>query len=55
VHLSRVLRSLVGSLLGALMVAFGVGYIFGLGWSLIVGGAAMVLYFLLVYNVDEPT
>jgi hypothetical protein len=48
------MRARLAVFVGVILVAVGVGYMFGLGPALIVGGAAVSIYALLLYDVDEP-
>jgi hypothetical protein len=53
VRVSRIIRARVGYSTGVITAAAGVGTVFGAGWALIVGGAAMAASFLLLYDIDE--
>jgi hypothetical protein len=41
-------------LLGLASVAAGVGYQLGVGWGVAVGGAGLIAWALLLFDVDEP-
>jgi hypothetical protein len=49
---SRVARARVGYAAGLTTSAWGVGVLWGFGWTLIVGGIACSVSFLLLYDVD---
>lgn len=54
VRLNRVIRARLGYFLGALVIAAGVYFISGLGWSLVAFGVATMAAFVWLYDVDEP-
>ena len=54
VKVSRRKRAELGTGAGLVLVAAGVYLVLGLGWALIVVGAAILALFLTVYDVDEP-
>lgn len=51
---SRIARARAGYATGMLTASWGVGVLFGLGWSLLVGGVVASWSFLHLYPVDEP-
>lgn len=53
--MSREVRARAGFYVGVLLIALGVGYQLGVGWGLAVLGAGVVVGFVWLYNVDEPT
>ena len=52
--LSRLTRVRLGYAAGLAVTAWGVGVLFGFGWSLLVGGVVTSWSFLHLYPVDEP-
>ncbi len=51
---SRVARARAGYAGGVLSSVWGVGVLWGVGWSLLLGGVAASVSFLVLYPVDEP-
>lgn len=50
--MSRPRRALLGLLVGAAGIVAGSYLLFGLGWALIVAGALVSAYFLLLFDVE---
>jgi hypothetical protein len=51
---SRAARARIGYFAGVLLIAVGVGLALGAGWGLAAGGAGLIAYTVLLYDVDEP-
>jgi hypothetical protein len=50
---SKLARARLGVATGGLAAAAGIAVQFGVAWALMAGGAAVVTYFLVLYDVDE--
>lgn len=52
-RLSRTLRAFTGCLLGIVVAFIGLVLVAGIGWALVVAGAATAAAFALLYDVDD--
>jgi hypothetical protein len=53
-RMARVTRARSGFFLGLLILAAGMWLALNLGWALVAFGAGACLYWVLLYDVDEP-
>lgn len=53
-RVTRSARARTGYFAGVLLVAAGLFLTFGSGWALIAAGVGLVVYVVLLYDVDEP-
>lgn len=50
----RVARARTGYFLGVLLLAAGIGWALAIGWGLAVAGAGLIVWSVVLYDVDEP-
>lgn len=53
-RVTRPARARAGYFAGLLLLAAGLGLALGVGWGLVAGGAGLIAYVVLLYDVDEP-
>jgi hypothetical protein len=53
-RVTRTARARTGYFAGLTMIGIGLALALGLGWGLLAAGIGMIVYFTLLYSVDEP-
>ena len=51
---SRTGKAQAGYLFGVALLAVGLGLALGVGWGLAAAGAGLIVFFTLIFDVDEP-
>jgi hypothetical protein len=53
-RVTRTVRARTGYFSGLLLLAAGLALALGLGWGLVAAGVGLIVYFTLLYDVDDP-